>query len=152
MKRLILLSFFMAICVSQYAQLAQKEYDSTLAKSYGADEYGMKHYVLVMLIPGTNNLEKGAERDSLFRGHMKNIGRLAESGQLVLAGPFEDNVRSYRGLFILNVKSIADAKDLLQSDPVIKSKVLDAELYEWYGTAALGEYLKLQKSITKKPH
>jgi uncharacterized protein YciI len=75
---------------------------------------------------------------------------LADIGKLVIAGPFEDNEKSYRGIFILNVKTINEAKELLQTDPAIQSKVLDAELYEWYGSAALGEYLKIQKNITRK--
>ncbi len=110
----------------------------------------MKSYVFVLLTPGTNKLEKGEVRDSIFRGHRKNIGRLAESGKLVLAGPFGDNEKSYLGIFILNVKTISEAKELLQTDPAIKAKVLDAELFEWYGSAAISEYLKLQKRITKK--
>lgn len=90
--------------------------DSTLAKSLGADEYGMMSYVFVLLTPGSNKLEKGEVRDSIF---------------------------------ILNLKSNSEAKELLQTDTAIKAKVLDAELFEWYGSAAISEYLKLQKRITK---
>lgn len=131
-------------------QAGSQAYDSTLARSLGADEYGMKSYIFVLLVPGSNKLEKGEARDSIFMGHLKNIGRLAESGKLVIAGPFGDNEKSYRGIFILNVTTIGEAKELLQTDPAIKSKVLDAELYEWYGSAAISEYMKVQKKIEKK--
>lgn len=150
MKKLILLLSSIIFCINLHSQAGMQAYDSVLAKKLGADEYGMKNYIFVLIIPGTNKLEKGNVRDSIFRGHLKNIGRLAETGKLVIAGPLGDNEKSYRGIFILNVKTIDEAKELLQTDPAIQSKVLDAELYEWYGSAAISEYLKMQKKITKK--
>ena len=150
MKKLILILSIVIFCLGLEAQTGEQIFDSTLAKSLGADEYGMKAYVFVLLIPGTNKLDPGPVRDSIFRGHLKNIGRLAESGKLVIAGPLGDNEKSYRGIFILNTKTIGEAKELLQTDPAIKAKVLDAELYEWYGSAAISEYLKIQRKITRK--
>lgn len=150
MKRNVVLLSMLIYCATLSAQSGTLVYDSVLAKSLGADDYGMKNYVLVILTPGTNQIEKGAVRDSIFRGHRKNIGKLAETGKLIVAGPFGDNDKLYQGIFILNAKTVAEAKELLQTDPAINAKVLDAELYEWYGSAALGEYLKIQKSITKK--
>jgi uncharacterized protein YciI len=149
-KKLFLLLAIIVSFLSAHAQSSGQVYDSVLAKTLGADEYGMKPYIFVMIIPGSNHLEKGAVRDSIFRGHRINIGKLAAAGKLVIAGPFEDNPKSYQGIFILNVKTISEAQTLLETDPAIHAKVLDTELYEWYGSAALGEYLKLQKKITKK--
>ncbi len=150
MKKLILFFFIISFLSRFDAQAQSQIYDSTLAKSFGADDYGMKSYIFVILKTGSNNLENGPARDSIFRGHLKNIGRLADAGKLVIAGPFEENDKSYRGIFILNVKTIPEAKELLQTDPAIHAKILDAELFGWYGSAAIGEYLKLQKSIQKK--
>jgi uncharacterized protein YciI len=150
MKKTVLFIGMLLFCMIINAQPGTQVYDSVLAKSLGADDYGMKYYVLVILTPGPNQIEKGALRDSIFRGHRKNIGKLAESGKLVIAGPFGDNDKLYQGIFILNAKTIAEAEELLQTDPAINARVLDAELYEWYGSAALGEYLKVQRSITKK--
>lgn len=150
MKRNLFFLSMLIYCASLSAQSGTATYDSVLAKRLGADDYGMKYYVLVILTPGPNQIEKGAVRDSIFRGHRKNIGKLAESGKLVIAGPFGDNDKLYQGIFILNTKTVAEAKELLQTDPAINAKVLDAELYEWYGSAAIGEYLKVQSSITKK--
>jgi len=148
--RIVLLITFSMFCLGLTGQEVSQTYDSVLARQLGADEYGMKNYVFVILIPGANNMEKGPARDSIFRGHRKNIGRLAEAGKLVLAGPFGDNSRSYMGLFIFNVKTIAEARELLKTDPAVSAGILDAELYEWYGSAAIPEYLKLQKRITRK--
>ena len=149
MKKMVLVAFFLLLIVPAKAQLEQKEYDPALAKSLGADEYGMKWYVMAILKTGSNNLKDSVRRAALFADHLKNIGRLAEMGKLVVAGPFGKNDKSYRGIFILNVSTLEEAVELLQSDPTIRAKVLEAELFKWYGSAALPEYLKLQKKIQK---
>ena len=132
------------------AQTGNPAYNKALADSLGADEYGMKMYVLVILKSGTNEMNDGAKKDSLFAGHLKNIGRLADLGKLAVAGPLEKNPKHYRGIFILNVKTIAEATSLLETDPVIKAKLLDAELYQWYGSAALPMYLPFSQKVEKK--
>jgi uncharacterized protein YciI len=152
MKKLFLLFCFLTIVLNLSAQSDGQVYDSVLAKKLGADEYGMKAYVFVLLLPGTNHLEKGALRDSIFRGHRQNIGKLVDQNKLVIAGPFEINDKSYQGIFILNVKSIAEARELLKTDPAVREGLLSAELYEWYGSAAISEYLKYQNSITRTQH
>lgn len=124
-------------------------FDEALAKKLGADNYGMKMYVLVILKTGSNTTETKAKTDSLFAGHMANMGKLVEMNKLIVAGPMGKNDKSYRGIFILNTKSIDEAKQLLETDPAVKSRVLDAELYNWYGSAALPEYLPFHDKIQK---
>lgn len=48
-----------------------------------------------------------------------------------------------------NIKSFEDAEKLLQSDLAIRNKLLDYEIYTWYGSAALPEYLPLAEKIIK---
>ena len=131
------------------AQESNAKYDSTLAARLGADDYGMKNYVLVMLKTGSNKTASKAFIDSCFEGHMKNINRLVEINKLVVAGPFGKNEQSYRGLFIFDVKTMDEAKALLQTDPAVHAKLLDADLFEWYGSAALPEYLPAAEKVTK---
>src|SRR5450432_1856265 len=130
------------------AQTSDEKYDSVLAKKLHADEYGMKNYILVLLKPGSNTSVDKITEDSIFHGHLSNIGRLAKNGDLVLAGPFGEN-KLYRGLFILNVTNFEDAKKLLETDPAIKAKLLDPEMYLWYGSASLQEILPLHTKIQK---
>jgi uncharacterized protein YciI len=132
------------------AQTNTEVYDSVLAKKLGADDYGMKSYVFVILKTGPNKMEAGIERDKMFKGHMDNINRMADEGKLVIAGPMGVNEMSYRGIFILNVKTIDEAKELLKSDPTVSEKIFDVDYFEWYGSAAISEYLKVAKKIEKK--
>ncbi|MBI5540622.1 MAG: hypothetical protein HY951_11225 [Bacteroidia bacterium] len=149
MKSIIIFTTICLFSISAIGQNITPGYDSTLAKTLGADEYGMKWYVFVILKTGSNNIEDKVKRDSLFAGHMANINRLADLGKLIIAGPFGKNDKTYRGLFILNVKTIDEANELLQTDPAVKAKVFDVELYKWYGSAAISEYLKFHDKIEK---
>ena len=129
---------------------AKAPFNKAMADSLGADEYGMKSYVLVILKTGPVQMSDKAKKDSLFAGHMANIGRLAKEGKLSVAGPFQKNDRDYRGIFILNVKSKEEAAVLLETDPAIKAGLLASELYGWYGSAALPMYLKYHDEVQKK--
>jgi len=124
-------------------------YDSVLAQKLGADDYGMKGYVLVVLKTGTNKTTDKELINTSFRGHMNNIKLLVNEGKLIVAGPLNKNDKTYRGMFILNVADFDEAESLLQADTAIKEGLLDVELYKWYGSAALPEYLKFSDKIWK---
>ena len=80
----------------------------------------------------------------------RGIVLIAEEGKLIIAGPLGKNENNYRGIFILNdIKSIEEAKELLQTDPAIKNGLLDYEIFTWYGSAALPEYLQFSDKIWK---
>ncbi|MDB5252772.1 MAG: hypothetical protein JWP27_1941 [Flaviaesturariibacter sp.] len=139
-------SLLLVVCI---ASAQAPTYNKALADSLGADEYGMKSYVLVILKGGSGKADK-ERTDSLFAGHLRNIQRLARIGKLVVAGPMEDNEKGYRGIFILNVRTMEEAKALLATDPAIGARLLEPELYGWYGSAALPLYLPSAEKVTKK--
>ena len=134
------------------AQGINKNYDEQLAKELHADAYGMKTYVLAILKTGTEKSLTKAKQDSVFKGHMANIGKLVTDGKLVVAGPLGKNDKNYRGIFILDVPTIEEARKLVDTDPAIQSKLLDADLIIWYGSAALKETLKIHSKIEKRSH
>ncbi|MFA6058976.1 MAG: YciI family protein [Taibaiella sp.] len=150
MKNLLFLLFFCFSGTLLQAQSSNPQYDKALADSLGGDDYGMKMYTFIILKTGPNPIHDKKIRDSLFAGHMANINRLADMGKLVVAGPFETNAHQYRGLFILNVNSTEEAKALLDQDPVLHSKLMEAEIFQWYGSAALPKYLPFHEKIEKK--
>jgi uncharacterized protein YciI len=112
------------------------KFDAELAKLVGADDHGMKHYVLVILKTGPNKVPVGKERDDMFKGHFANINRLSAEGKLALAGPF-DGVDGWRGLFIFAVNDIEEARKYVAADPVIIKGEMIAEYHKYYGSAAL---------------
>jgi len=149
MRYLLITVSFLVFVQIITAQTVNPDYDSTLTKKFGADDYGMKSYVFVILKTGSNTTTDKAFIDSCFSGHMANIIRLVNEGKLVVAGPLGKNDNTYRGIFILNVSTIEEARELVQTDPAICSKLLDVDLYNWYGSAALPEYLEAAFKIGK---
>ena len=111
-------------------------YDAELAQRLGADERGMRSYVLVILKTGPNKMPAGPERDAMFKGHFANINRLAAEGKLALAGPF-DGADGWRGLYIFAVADIEEARRLVATDPVVASGEMVPEFHKYYGSAAL---------------
>ena len=149
MKSLLFISISLLLTFSLMGQTTNPNLDSTLAKSLGADDYGMKKYVLVILKTGNNKTTNKQFVDSCFSGHLANIVKLAETQQLIVAGPFGKNNDDFRGLFILNVTSMVEANKLLETDPAIKANLLIADVYPWYGSAAIPEYLNTHNKIWK---
>lgn len=149
--RKILITVGLLVCFAgARAQSDNPKYDQALATKLGADDYGMKKYVLVMLKTGTAQITDKKIVDSLFMGHFNNMKRLTEEGKLVVAGPMGKNDLNYRGIFILNVAKVEDARVFVETDPAVKSKMLGADYLPWYGSAALSEYLPFHEKVEKK--
>lgn len=131
---------------------ASEHYDADLAQALGADDYGMRPYVLVVLKTGPVEITDEARRAEIFAGHFANMKRLAEAEKLVVAGPFIDG-GDKRGLYIFNVTEIADAETLVMTDPAVEAGIFTAEFTKFYGSAALltvGEtHLKIQKKAVQ---
>jgi uncharacterized protein YciI len=149
MKTTFVLLLLLVSGITLHAQNTNPNYDEALAKKLGADDYGMKKYVLVILKTGENTTATSEETSTAFRGHMENINRLVEENKLIVAGPLGKNDKTYRGIFILDVPTVEEAGELVQTDPAVKVKLLDVELFPWYGSAALAEYLPASDKIWK---
>lgn len=123
-------------------------FDSIRASLNGADDYGMRKYVMAFLKSGPNRDLSPEESKELQEKHMANIGRMANNRQLVLAGPFLDD-SEYRGIYIFDVENIEEAKKLTESDPAIQAGSLVMELHPWYGSAAIQEINDIHEKISK---
>jgi len=144
-KHLIILLFLgLNFCFSQ-----EVKFDENLAKSLGADDYGMKQYVFCILKTGSNTTATDQERNDYFKGHMENIQRLANEGKLAVAGPFMKNDKNYRGIFVFNVATVEEAKALVESDPAVVAKIFEYELTPWYCSAALMKVNEIHETIQK---
>lgn len=111
-------------------------HDAALAKRLGADAHGMRSYVLVILKTGPKRVPDGDARKAMFAGHFANMERLAKEGKLALAGPFSNDPAGWRGLFLLAVDDLDEAKRLTETDPVIVNGEMVAEYHRWYSSAA----------------
>jgi uncharacterized protein YciI len=152
MSRLIVVTLGLLVATSlthaQPAEPAKPAYDAGLAQSLGADERGMRRYVLVILKTGPTRVPAGPERDEMFKGHFANMNRLSAEGKLALAGPL-DGVDGWRGLFVFAVPDIDEAKKHVATDPVIIKGEMVAEYHVYYGSAALMLVRDAHAKITK---
>ena len=146
---LALTTFAAAAPAQQASEAPSPGYDAQLARQLGADEYGMRKYVLVLLRSGPHPVADGPERDAMFKGHMANIQRLADEGKLILAGPM-DGTNGLRGMFVFALEDIEQARKLVATDPTIARGEMVAEYHAYYGRAALMQVDQVHERIAKK--
>jgi len=151
--------FFVLMMIGQVSAIAQEsqkkakkpKYSAKLAKKVGADKNGMRQYVVAFLKTGPRDGDfEGDERAALFRGHFANMKRLAAEGRLAVAGPFSDPEKKFRGLFILAVTTVEEARKLAETDPVVKSGLMVVEYVPWFGSAALMLSNELHYKVQKE--
>ena len=151
---LFLIGFGLLIILSVAPANAQKSdvnpaYDAELAKRLGADDMGMRQYVMCFLKTGPLKVDDAAKRAELMKGHFGMINRLADEGKLIVAGPFS-NGGEFRGIYLFDVKTIEEAQKLTETDPSIKEGYFKVEFIKWYGSAGLMEVNNIHKKIAKK--
>jgi uncharacterized protein YciI len=125
MKKPFLLLFFAAITATTFAQ---REF------TYTQDDttYTMKRYVFMLLNSGETKSKDSLEAAKYQEMHLAHLNKLAESGKLVVAGPFE-NGGEHRGLLIFDVETVEEALTLEGEDPSVKSGRLKMEAFYWWG-------------------
>lgn len=146
---LLLTSLALAATAEESSAPGKPAYDAALAQQLGADERGMRAYVLVILKTGPTRVPDGEQRKAMFAGHFANMERLVAEGKLALAGPFSNDPHGWRGLFVLAVDDLEEAKRITATDPVIVAGEMVAEYHRWYGSAAVmgvaGVHERLQR-------
>ncbi len=114
--------------------------------STGSRAHDDASYVLAYLKTGPLSAAKTAEENqAIFAGHMANIQRLADERKLVIAGPFnQPHDSSWRGIFVLDVPTIDEARRLVDTDPGVKEQVFVVELCHLEASSALRTVFDLE--------
>ncbi|MGC2290144.1 MAG: YciI family protein [Thermoplasmata archaeon] len=76
------------------------------------------------------------EVERIQEGHMGNIRRLTEAGELIVAGPFTEDTH-LRGVLVFSTSSVERARELTANDPALVQGRLLLDLYTWYAPAGL---------------
>lgn len=90
----------------------------------------VEHLVFGVLVSGPNRSHGADESAAIQKGHLAYMGRLAEQGQLVAAGPFADK-GDWRGVVIYRVPTVERARELAAGDPAVKAGRLVLEAHPW---------------------
>src|ERR1051325_9766486 len=95
----------------------------------------MTIYYFFLLKKGpTWSPEETPEIDALQQAHLANLRRLGDMGKLVINGPLLDSFalsREIRGVGVLKTNSLAEAQELISTDPMVKVGRLIFELHAW---------------------
>ena len=129
---------------SQHDNDGASGYDAELAQRLQADDYGMKKYIFALLKAGPTRDQDSTTAAEIQRAHLDNITRMAEEGKLVAAGPFLEE-GDFQGIYVFNVETVEEAKQLTQTDPAVQAGRLVFEFYPWYSSATIqliGEWHK----------
>ena len=92
-----------------------------------------EQYQLVLLVRGPRALEIPEEQlKKLQVEHLAHLSRMAETGKLVIAGPFSGQKdESFRGMCLYRVPTLEEARKLAEEDPMVKAGRLRVEVMTW---------------------
>ena len=91
------------------------------------------------------------EVEKLQAAHLANIGRLADTGKLVAAGPMgEDGL--LRGLFVFRTDTLEEAKALAATDPAVRTGRLAIQVLPWRAAEGLGAGYDPKKPVEMREH
>lgn len=92
------------------------------------------------------------EMAEAMQGHFANMTRMAEAGDLLIAGPLADPRidETYRGIFVFSTAEAAQAKSLVATDPSVEAGVFKPEMYTITCDEPLQDLLRLEKEYEKR--
>ena len=131
MKRLILLAAAAAMAVT-VASAAPAAPQPTPASAPVVNDYEMTTYQVAFLKRGPAwTPGDSPEHRKLQEAHMAHIRHMAETGKLLVAGPFTDD-GDLRGMFVFRASSLEEARALAEQDPTVKAGRLILEWHPWF--------------------
>lgn len=91
-------------------------------------------YIFLLKKGPTWTPDETPEIKALQDEHLANLRRLGEMGKLVINGPLLDSFATsgeIRGIGVLKTNSLAEAQELISTDPMVKVGRLIFELHAW---------------------
>lgn len=92
------------------------------------------YYIYLLKKGPTWSPEETPEIDALQEAHLANMRRLVDMGKLVINGPLLDSFATsgeIRGIGALKTSSLAEAQELISTDPMVQVGRLIFELHAW---------------------
>jgi uncharacterized protein YciI len=126
---------------------------AVVAAALSLQAENVRYYVALLLPePGRKVLSKSENR-RIQSAHLANIRQLANDGDLLAAGPCDDEPTTISGLFIFtDVGSIREARQIAVHDPTVLKHRNTVAVYAWMGPPGIGEeYTKLHKADPDLP-
>ena len=112
------------------------DYDDTQAWGDVSEHFPNStiYYIYLLRKGATWSPDETPEIDKLQVAHLASMKRLADLGKLVINGPLLDSFATsgeIRGIGVLKTASLAEAQELIRTDPMVKVGRLIFELHAW---------------------
>ncbi|AKJ05367.1 uncharacterized protein YciI [Archangium gephyra] len=92
-----------------------------------------KHYLVILRRGPSWTPEVTPEVERIQAEHLAHLGRMGESGKMVIAGPFaEQQDPTFRGMCLYKTETLEEARKLAEEDPAVKAGRLKVEAMAWY--------------------
>lgn len=106
-------------------------------------------FTLVYLTTGPKSAGQSPEdSQKIFAGHMANMQRMANAGELVIAGPFDKpRDKAWRGIFVYDTPDLDVARRWAASDPGVIAGVFTPIIRPLRAPAAIRESLRLEREL-----
>ena len=91
----------------------------------------MVTFYLCLLVTPANPAKAPADMAQLQIDHLANLKRIMESGKGVIAGPIAEE-GPLRGILVLRVNSVDEARAIVDTDPAVKAGQLAIEIHPWF--------------------
>lgn len=92
------------------------------------------YYIFLLKKGPAWSSEATPEIEALQEAHLANLRHLGELGKLVINGPLLDSFATsgeIRGIGVLKTDSLAEARELISTDPMVQVGRLIFELHAW---------------------
>jgi uncharacterized protein len=92
------------------------------------------YYIFLLKKGPTWSPDSTPEIEALQEAHIANLRRLGGIGKLIINGPLLDSFATngeIRGIGVLKTNSLAEAQELISTDPMVKRGRLVFELHTW---------------------
>lgn len=109
-------------------------YDENEGKQFAASMDAVVYYVYLLKKGPNRRADTDLDLDDLQAKHLANIKHLGEMGKLVLNGPLLDSFAEdgdLRGIGVLKTETMQEARDLLDTDPMVQVGWLAYEVHAW---------------------
>ncbi|NML41800.1 hypothetical protein HHL17_31730 [Chitinophaga sp. G-6-1-13] len=129
---IFLLGFLVIVMVSFHPAALQSVSSSIHEAHQKTDaDPNMKRYWMVFLKNGPHRDQPAVAAAGIQTAHMQHIQQLAQTGKLLVAGPF-DNDGDMKGIFILDCRDSLEAVQLVKEDPAVRAGRLRFEVLPWW--------------------
>ena len=84
------------------------------------------HALVLMAPSGTAPADDGLQAD-----HERFIDKLDRANRVVMGGSLEPRTDWLEGAYVLSCQSLPEARDIAESDPLVRAGAIRCEVIEW---------------------